>query len=511
MNTYRSVKTPLFVLTSAILFSGLYSVHIGQDVNFDLLNYHFYNGYAFTHGRFGSDILPAGMQTFFNPLPDILTYSIREISNPKLAGFFIGAIHGLNFWFLYLIALLFTRKYAGPSSQVLALLCAIFGFCGPLQLSEVGTNFNDNLLSIFILAGLYFKLRSFDLKKTSIASAVLFGAAAGIKLTMAPYLIAAAMSAVLTNYQLNRRFSALKFEFLFAGIGVMLTGGFWYFVLYRHFGNPLFPFLNSIFHSQYYYPENMGDSRWGKTILDAIKLPFELLLGSDKHLEQRLRDARYLVCIVVGMFFLFRKRKDAKTAQSNYLLTFFAFSLLIWFLEFSYFRFFIPLEMLTSILIVLGIAETFPRTQVSMSATCALIVFLLAFQWTPNWSKEPWEKSIFTIDKDSLLKYANSTILTAQSQPYSFVIPFFPSSTRFIDFQNSLIDFKQPTAFNEELIETVNDPKISKFYLLVNRNNTSGVQQIFRKNEFDVCERLKNSVVPVDLCLFHGRPKITVD
>ena len=36
---------------------GLFSVYMGQDVNWDLLNYHLYNPFAFLHGKIGQDFI----------------------------------------------------------------------------------------------------------------------------------------------------------------------------------------------------------------------------------------------------------------------------------------------------------------------------------------------------------------------------------------------------------------------------------------------------------------------
>jgi hypothetical protein len=48
------------LLLAAMLLAGAASVLLlRQDVNWDLQNYHFYNGWAFVHGRLGWDLAPA--------------------------------------------------------------------------------------------------------------------------------------------------------------------------------------------------------------------------------------------------------------------------------------------------------------------------------------------------------------------------------------------------------------------------------------------------------------------
>ena len=45
---------------------------MGQDANWDLLNYHLYNGFAFLHSRSARDLLPTGLQSYLNPVLDAL-------------------------------------------------------------------------------------------------------------------------------------------------------------------------------------------------------------------------------------------------------------------------------------------------------------------------------------------------------------------------------------------------------------------------------------------------------
>jgi hypothetical protein len=47
---------------------------LGQEVSWDLRNYHFYNAYFLLDNRFTRDIEPAGVQTYFNPILDIPFY-----------------------------------------------------------------------------------------------------------------------------------------------------------------------------------------------------------------------------------------------------------------------------------------------------------------------------------------------------------------------------------------------------------------------------------------------------
>lgn len=58
------------------LLAGLVSMQLGQDANWDLRNYHWYNPYAFLNGKIGVDLNPGQFQSYFNPTIDLLYYGL---------------------------------------------------------------------------------------------------------------------------------------------------------------------------------------------------------------------------------------------------------------------------------------------------------------------------------------------------------------------------------------------------------------------------------------------------
>ena len=88
---------------------GLVALHRGEDADWDLLNYHFFDPYwvLVNHQR---DIMPAQLQTYYNPLIDIpFYYAARHLSGRTVA-YGIAVVQGLSFPILYLIARVFTRR-----------------------------------------------------------------------------------------------------------------------------------------------------------------------------------------------------------------------------------------------------------------------------------------------------------------------------------------------------------------------------------------------------------------
>ncbi len=128
----------LVALALAIVGCGLGSLALGQDANWDLRNYHFYNPWAWLHGRATLDLAAAQIQSYFNPLVDLVPYALIRSFAPRTAGFLLGALHGLNGLLLYLVA----RRALSPrlglaARRSLAAVCTLAGVAGPLFVVEL--------------------------------------------------------------------------------------------------------------------------------------------------------------------------------------------------------------------------------------------------------------------------------------------------------------------------------------------------------------------------------------
>jgi hypothetical protein len=67
----NSISTGLILAVFYFVLLGIVSLYLGQDISWDIRNYHFYNPYMLLTGRMQYDILPAQIQTFLNPTMDI--------------------------------------------------------------------------------------------------------------------------------------------------------------------------------------------------------------------------------------------------------------------------------------------------------------------------------------------------------------------------------------------------------------------------------------------------------
>jgi hypothetical protein len=120
-------KPIVWVLAAVVIGLGGVSLWLGQDMNWDLLNYHYYDGYAFLHGRLDMDIVPAGIQTYQAPLLHAFHYLGIAHLPPRLFGFLLGALHGLNVPLLFVLAWRLLSSAEPRPRGTIALAAALLG------------------------------------------------------------------------------------------------------------------------------------------------------------------------------------------------------------------------------------------------------------------------------------------------------------------------------------------------------------------------------------------------
>lgn len=270
------------VLLYLFLYPFLYAcigVFLGQDVNWDFRNYHWYNGWAFVSGRYAdqTDFIPSQIQYFFNPLLDGFFYLLAHFSSPKFAQFIWGFIQGLNFVILFFLSRSVFYPLKEPKISYISLLIAALGMTGILSVSLSGMTINDNIVSIGILFSLLLIVNQQDEKSSRniFLSGIPAGIATGLKLTCAPFCIGILISYFILESRKNLRQSVLRSVFLSCGMlaGFLISYGYWGWFLYSHYENPFFPFFNSLFQSPFWINADLEVIQ-DQNITDIISFPF---------------------------------------------------------------------------------------------------------------------------------------------------------------------------------------------------------------------------------------------
>lgn len=469
-NSLDSERYPYFnyiVALIGMLFFGWLSVHMGQDLNFDLRNYHFYNPYALLNGRLGFDYSPADIQTYINPLLDLPFYFLENNLTPKWVGFILGAIHGINFLLVYLITYtLFSLEDSGLfvkdkwRRRILSFASAAVGVSGIVNICELGTSYQDNFVSLFTLLSLLMIIRTLAAPKSTDSKHVLYnilfagivmGISAGAKLTSMIFVIGG-MAAVPTLMERpkDRLYSVLAFGGG-AFFGLLLSHGWWSIILWKLFKSPIFPFYNKFFQSPYFYLSNFSDkSFFPRDLSQTLFYPFYFTKINRLALRSPFRDIRLAVIysLVVFSFIkavLFRflhSGSDSgnasiknETKMALFFTTFFVACYIVWLTMFSNYRFVASLEFICPVLVILLLSYILRSTSKKTLSAVVIIVFLaMAFTVKyPNRGRTYWSKDYFDV-KIPRVNYDEGTmIFIASREAMGFMIPAFPEHIRFVN------------------------------------------------------------------------------
>ncbi|MGI4956715.1 MAG: hypothetical protein ACRYGI_03800 [Janthinobacterium lividum] len=395
-----------FALTLGLVMLVMFgwTVHRGQDVNWDLQNYHLYDVYALLHAHLHADVAPSGPQSFLNPLPYLLPYVFRRALSPIAAGLLITTTQLTGVMLIWAIA---WRAGVDQAHRGWITVAAALAACtGTIVLTETGTSFCDLVLAAPVLFGLFLLLpdtlgRQRDQPLRLLVAGVSVGIAVGLKPTgmfLLPALAAAAIVARPSGTTLAGIVRILGLVTAGALLGGVLSDGAWAWLMWRDYSSPMFPFMNTLFQSPSAGHTDFSDPRYHwQGIGHALLLPFALAFGSDAASEIVLRDIRLAVALPVAAiavtFAAFRHvarrtialPPDPLAVLSVWLLVATAFWLLLCPIQ----RYAVSLEMLAAAIILLAVARVFVQRW-RVPAVLATLLILVVTTRSADFFHRPW-------------------------------------------------------------------------------------------------------------------------
>lgn len=395
----------------------------------------------------------AGTQSYYNPLLDVPYYllAVKWLpGHPRLVAFLAGFPYGGLVFFTWLIARKVAAK-AGFNASLgtgsVALLTTILGVTGSATIAQLGTTFNEVPQAVITLAGLYVLMLSFDnlsekdRRKRYLIAGALFGSAAGLKLTSLPFTVGAALALFFMVRGWKARFLAVS---LFSLAWLALFGslcGWWLYQIWQLTGNPLFPYFNNLFASAWLPPFRYVDVRFlPKSILQAIFYPFFWIFQKGTTVaEIPFSDFRfaldYLAVLLLAGTFLFRKltkRGGGAPAGpstnpeddriSGLLLIFVISSYVLWEYTSSIFRYAVSIEVLSGVLLMLGIQKSglLKRSQIPALLILALGLLMVTTRYL-DYGRTGYASRTFEIAAPVLPDHSMVLLVSA---PIGYVAPF---------------------------------------------------------------------------------------
>lgn len=490
------------------LLGGLAALLQGQDANWDLRVYHYYNPYALLHGRLNFDIIPALNPTFYNPLLDLPVYLAAQALPAWLVGLLLGAFQGLIVPLLFALAQHLLPEDTRSRSAI-ALVLALVGATGAMTLVQFGTTFHDSTLSVPVLAALLLVLRAqaqaerrqpIDLPVA--AAALLCGLAFGLKLTMATYVVGFA-TALLAALPPRLWLRAILVAGLAGLAGTLLTGLWWSWHLWQEFANPFFPHFNDVFRSDMAGPVDFRDRKFLEKLdlVDRIVFPFLFTFDSWKAAEGDFRDPRLLLAFVAVLPALpLCWRAEAKARA---VIVFAAVAYLLWLLIYGIYRYVLPLEMLAPLIALAALRCL--RLDWTSAGRAAAVLALLAAVFTrypdfPDAMRAPWTPRFVQLDAAPRLAQPDRTIvLLPGDRPTAFMIPEFPPAIRFVHVSDWPYLYQSPDKGYEPIVRKLlreHDGTLLALFAPQDEARTPRVLEKFGLRLTADCQPVKTNLVP---------------
>jgi hypothetical protein len=433
------------------LLTALASFLLGQDANWDLRNYHLYNGWAALHGRLSIDLAPAQLQSYFVPWLDAAYYLLVVKGSPMLAGTVLGAWHGLAFATIAAVAWLTLE--GDPRRTWLAPLLGLAGCCSAVFLAELGNTMGDNTTAPFVIGALALTLRAArtDAACDWLQAGLLLGLALGLKLTNAPYALGLGLAALTTHGKWARRWRGAVLMTLAAIAMFALMAGPWFWLVNKQFGNPLFPQFNQWFHSPLAWPAPNNDASWlPKNMGQALTLPLLIAVKpgciGEAYLYQPVWGILYLLAVLAivkaALYragYRWRGLPVPNQSAARMLAVFVAVSFVMWMTMFSIHRYLTVLELVAPLALWLLIRHTLPAASAEKWAACLVmacaaagglgVVMMIKHNF---WGHEGWTRPGFAVQAPHMEQPETATVLMVGGEPQAWRIPFLPHRAAYV-------------------------------------------------------------------------------
>ena len=465
----------LAVLAACIVGAGLRSVSLGKDINWDLKNYHYYNAWAFLHGRLGFDVAPAQLQTYHYPFIELPFYwLVLAVPDPRGVAFLMAVPTGIAaFFLLRILLLLFPMDRFRANGAFWVAAAALIGLTGAAGAAAWGTTMNEWPSAALTMAALFLVVRAAvegeeKRRFACMGAGFLMGCAVAFKLTFGVFalgMLAACMAYGTSRARLLRPITSGAFM----ALGFLICYGPWGWILWREFANPLFPYFNSIFQSQWWEPvdffdRNFGPRNWRQWIFFPLYFARQHLLVA----EISFRDYRFATLFVLALMAWAASRWRNLRENPNSVappplptdagwrvLAFFTIvSYLAWLKVFGIFRYLLVLEVLSGALIVGCVLFLVRRGRVGILVVAGLAVLLVGTtRMGDGWGRSGFGNAYFDVKAPAIAPGA--LVIVGYSNPMSYAIPFFPAAVRFVSPVNNFIGLGQRNRLSQRADEVI--------------------------------------------------------
>ncbi len=376
-------------LLAALVVTLAALAYKGQDRNWDLRNYHLYNPSALVDGRYGEDIAVAQMQSWHNPAIDLPFAAMVRAGWP---GWIVSLWLALPSFLAILLALR-TIDICWPEQRGAwrTAIAAAVAATGASVLPSIGTTFNDAVTSAGALAALWWIVDSTG--KTRCLGDVVAGRldgrcrrgfqAHGFDLLHRHRRHRDRMRAFARDARAHARDARGRRDRCARERGSVGARAL------ARARQSAVPYFNQIFKSPDALPLPYNDATFIPHGIDALLVPFHLLLNSARFSESKLADPRVLLGLV-ALVLLVRdawqrhSNGDATRLRVGFVAVFTVASFASWIVLYGIYRYLFAVEILCSVLAVVAAFRWWPARWPRWALLVPLAIVLAATH-RPRW------------------------------------------------------------------------------------------------------------------------------
>jgi hypothetical protein len=435
----------LAVFAGCFAAAALRSLSLGKDANWDLKNYHWYNAWALLNGRMGWDLAPAQIQTYYNPVGDLpFHFLVQWLPWPRHVAVWMALPAAIAIFFLIRIAVLLFPPGRERGNLAWIVAGVAIGATGAAGQATIGSTMNEWLCAAFLMAGVWLALRD---ERGYLAGSLLVGCAVGLKLTYGVFAFGF-VAALLVQGAWRERLRRAALASALVLCGYLAFGGYWAWVLWREFGNPVFPYYNHIFKSPWWEPIAFFDRNWGpRDFWQWLFFPLYFARHSSLVSEVGFRDYRLAALLVLALLaavkWIASKGlplpwvRAGERVRFHFLAAFTFFSYLAWLVLFGIYRYLVPLEIVSGPLIVGALLYLFRGMRLRYASAAILAILLVGTTRHGDWGRVPFGRAYFETVAPELPP--NALVIVGYYNPYSYELPFLRTDARFVSPANNFL------------------------------------------------------------------------
>ena len=439
----RAARLLVFAVPAAAC--SVWTILAGKDVNWDLLNYHYYLPFELVAGRVGQDFFAASAQSYLNPVGYLPFYLMVSSGwHSVLASVVLAVAHSSSLALLYLLAWRLFAHLPGRERVFLSCLAAATGVATAVFWVTVGSSFLDPMLVPIMLLGLLMLLDAAQGEpRRAVLAGLLFGAAAALKYSNAIFAIAAFPLALAVPARVRLR-TCLGYVAA-GGVAFGALAGPWLALMYRDFGNPVFPLMNGWFQSPYAPPFNVAVGErfaldgWGA----VLSFPFRMAaLGSSLYSEILAPDIRFaalaITALALAAVTAARRRASSRALHGVdwRCLAFFGAGTALWLATSPNARYGMVLLLLAGVCLARMVERLLPpgAARIALLVVLAVQVGTSVLASPPRWFiADVWSRHWLPYSVPERALREPALYLTLEALPMAVVAPFVHPASSFVN------------------------------------------------------------------------------